>query len=109
MLLSVSTGKESSLRVFVWRQLRKLGAVYIHQSVCLLPDRAEVRATLRPVVSRVRSQGGHVRLLSIRVAGEEHEALVQEQQQAATSSTPKLSNGHPNYSPSWPSKRLGDE
>lgn len=81
MLLSVSTGKESSLRVFVWRQLRKLGAVYIHQSVCLLPDRAEVRATLRPVVSRVRSQGGHVRLLSIRVAGEEHEALVQEQQQ----------------------------
>ncbi len=46
VLLSVSTGKESSLRVFVWRQLRKLGAVFLHQSVCLLPDRSVVRTRL---------------------------------------------------------------
>lgn len=80
VLLSISTGKEASLRVFVWRQLRKLGAIYLHQSVCLLPDRPHIRARLRPVLSRVESQGGHVRLLPIRVGAEEHQGLVQEQQ-----------------------------
>ncbi len=79
MLLSISTGKESALRVFVWRQLRRLGAVYLHQSVCLLPDRPVVRANLRPVLARVRSQGGRVRLLSIRVDTEDHRSLVEEQ------------------------------
>lgn len=80
MLLSISTGKEASLRVFVWRQLRKLGAIYLHQSVCLLPDRPGIRARLRPVLSRLDSQGGQVRLLSIRVGADEHQGLVQEQQ-----------------------------
>jgi hypothetical protein len=80
VLLSITTGKESSLRVFVWRQLRKLGAVYLHQSVCLLPDRPNVRARLRPIVSRVRSQGGQARLLTISVDGDDHHALVAEQQ-----------------------------
>lgn len=79
VLLSVSTGKESSLRVFVWRQLRKLGAVYLHQSVCLLPDRSTVRTRLQPITARVRSQGGQVRQLSIQVSGDDHQALVQEQ------------------------------
>lgn len=79
MLLSISTGKESSLRVFVWRQLRKLGALYLHQSVCLLPDQPAVRDRLRPVVSRIRSQGGQVRLLSIHVEGDDDQALIEDQ------------------------------
>lgn len=80
VLLSISTGKESSLRVFVWRQLRKLGAIYLHQSVCLLPDRPGIRDRLRPVLSRLDSQGGQVRLLSIQVGADEDQGLVQEQQ-----------------------------
>ena len=79
VLLSISTGSESGLRVFVWRQLRRLGAVYLHRSVCLLPDRPVVRANLLPVLARVRSQGGRVRLLSIRVESEDHRSLVEEQ------------------------------
>lgn len=67
------------MRVYVWRQLRRLGALYLHQSVCLLPNRPEVRAALQPILLRVRAQGGTVRNLTIRVEGSEHDALVAEQ------------------------------
>ena len=79
VLLSVSTGSDASLRVFVWRQLRRLGALYLHQSVCLLPDRPSVRAALAPVLARVRAQGGQVRELGVHVQAQEHRALVEEQ------------------------------
>jgi len=67
------------LRVYVWRQLRRLGALYLQKSVCLLPNRAEVRAALQPILLRVRAQGGTVRNLTIQVKGSDHDALVAEQ------------------------------
>ncbi|SDS98818.1 hypothetical protein SAMN04488543_2785 [Friedmanniella luteola] len=79
VLLSVSTSKDASLRVFAWRRLRKLGAVYFHQSVCLLPDLPRVREALAPVTARIRGQGGRVRTLTITVPADEHDALVAEQ------------------------------
>ncbi len=79
LLLSVSTGKDASLRVFAWRRLRKLGAVYFHQSVCLLPDLPKVRETLTPVTARIRGQGGRVRILTVSLPADEHDALVAEQ------------------------------
>jgi hypothetical protein len=78
-LVSISTGKEASLRVYVWRQFRRLGAVYLHNSVCLLPDRPDVRAALQPILLRVQAQGGTARALKIRVEGRDHDALVTEQ------------------------------
>ena len=42
-LVSITTGSDATLRVYVWRQLRRLGALYLHKSVCLLPSRPEVR------------------------------------------------------------------
>ena len=39
LLISVSTpgGGSSTLRVYAWRNLRRLGAHYLQQSVCVLP------------------------------------------------------------------------
>lgn len=55
-MLAVSTaGAADSLRVYVWRKLRGLGAVYVQQSVCLLPDRPTVAATVRRLVDKVRA------------------------------------------------------
>lgn len=79
LLLIVTTGKEASLRVFVWRELRKLGALYLHKSVCLLPDRSEVRTRLQPVLGRIRGQGGSARVITVAISGDEHQALVDEQ------------------------------
>ena len=79
-LVSITTGKDATLRIYVWRQLRKLGAVYLHKSVCVLPNHPEMRDALQPVLLRVQAQGGTVRNLTIRVDGADHDALVAEQQ-----------------------------
>lgn len=79
LLLSVTTGKDASLRVFVWRKLRKMGAVYFHQSVCLLPSLPSVCEALGPVLTRIRSQGGRVRMLTLTLEADDHEGLVAEQ------------------------------
>jgi hypothetical protein len=79
LLLSISTGRDASLRVFAWRKLRKLGAVYLHQSVCLLPNVSRVTEAIEPVVARIRSQGGRVRILTVALHDRDHEALAAEQ------------------------------
>lgn len=61
--MSVSTaGAAASLRVQVWRKLRSLGALYLQQSVCLLPATA---GDVRRLAGRVR-QGGTARVLPMR-------------------------------------------
>jgi hypothetical protein len=79
LLLSISTGRDASLRVFAWRKLRKLGAVYLHQSVCLLPNLPRIAKAIDPVVARIRSQGGRVRILPVALHDHDHEALAAEQ------------------------------
>jgi hypothetical protein len=66
LLVTVSTaGAPASLRVQVWRRLRSLGALYLQQSVCLLPDRPEVARAVRRLLDRVRRDGGEARLLHV--------------------------------------------
>ena len=49
LLITVSTaGAPPALRVQVWRRLRALGALYLQQSVCLLPDRPEFLDRIDP-------------------------------------------------------------
>ena len=66
LLVTTSTaGGPASLRVQVWRKLRSLGALYLQQSVCLLPDRPEVARAVRRLLDRVRRDGGEGRLLHV--------------------------------------------
>ena len=58
-----TAGAAGSLRVQVWRKLRSLGALYLQQSVCLLPARAEVVREVRRLTDRVHRQGGAARVL----------------------------------------------
>jgi hypothetical protein len=80
LLVSVSTaGAAASLRVLVWRKLRSLGAVYVQQSVCLLPARRAVVREVTRLLDRVQREGGHSRSLSLRIDDPEQErALVAE-------------------------------
>jgi hypothetical protein len=65
-LISVSTaGAAGALRVQVWRKLRSLGALYLHQSVCLLPEREETFRQVRRLLDRVRQHGGSARSLRV--------------------------------------------
>ena len=66
MLISASTaGAAATLRVQVWRKLRSLGALYLQQSVCLLPARPAVVREVGRLADRIRRQGGTVRILSM--------------------------------------------
>jgi hypothetical protein len=64
LVVSASTaGAAASLRVQVWRRLRSLGALYLQQSVCLLPATADVARDVRRLAARVRQGGGTARVL----------------------------------------------
>lgn len=80
LLVSVSSaGGSPSLRVQVWRKLRSLGALYLQQSVCLLPARERPAREVRRLLARVHAEGGTGRVITITVPDEqEHAALVAE-------------------------------
>jgi len=84
LVISVSTaGAAGTLRVQVWRKLRSLGALYLQQSVCLLPARAEVLRDLRRLADRIHQQGGTARILRMRFADPAEEHAVVEELNAA--------------------------
>jgi hypothetical protein len=79
LLVTASAGGAGSLRVAIWRKLRSLGALSLHQSVCVLPARPEVEREIRRLVDRVRAGGGAARMLRIRFDdGAEEAQLVAE-------------------------------
>jgi hypothetical protein len=80
LLISVSTvGGPASLRVQVWRKLRSLGALYLQQSVCLLPARDRPIREVGRLLARVHAQGGIGRVITIEVPDErEYATLVTE-------------------------------
>lgn len=80
LLVSAMAGSDSSLRVRVWRELRKLGAVYLHSAVCLLPAQPQVETAVTSLAQRVHDGGGTMRVLTIQVTTyADREAVVDEQ------------------------------
>jgi hypothetical protein len=76
LLVTVSTGGSSTLRVHVWRKLRSLGALYLQNSVALLPEHPETARAVAKLIERVRRSGGVGRVLSIAITDREEEATV---------------------------------
>jgi hypothetical protein len=78
LLITVSTppGGTSTLRVHAWRNLRRLGAHYLQQSVCLLPATPKTTRVVARLVTRLRAEGGHGEMLRIRLSDPEQEAAV---------------------------------
>lgn len=85
LLVSVSSaGAHASVRVLAWRRLRGLGAVYLQQSVCLLPDRPQVRDDVERLLVRVIDEGGSGRLLQMRLTDpDEQQQLIADFRQAS--------------------------
>lgn len=69
--------KPTAGRVAVWRMLKKAGAVYLQDSVCVLPDTEPLRAELQPVLERIDQSDGSYHLLPLAALdGGEEEKLV---------------------------------
>jgi len=58
--------KPTAGRVAVWRSLKKSGAVYLQDSVCVIPDTAALRRELAPVLGRIDGSGGRYHVLPLR-------------------------------------------
>jgi len=58
--------KPTAGRVAVWRNLKKIGAVYLQDSVCVIPDTAALRRELAPILERIESGSGRHHLLPLR-------------------------------------------
>lgn len=56
----------TAARVAVWRQLKKIGAMYLQQSVCVFPDNPSPRRELTPILERIRAAKGEFHLLPLR-------------------------------------------
>jgi hypothetical protein len=83
LVTASSAGATDSLRVAIWRKLRSLGALYLHQSVCVLPARPEVEREIRRLIDRVRANGGAARVLRITVDDAHEQAQLVAEMQAA--------------------------
>ncbi|MGH7920531.1 MAG: Chromate resistance protein ChrB, partial [Candidatus Dormibacteraceae bacterium] len=71
--------RPTSHRVTVWRQLKKTGAVYLQQSVCVFPDEPGLRRDLAPILGRIEEASGEYHLLPVRHLDAEEEGKVRSQ------------------------------
>lgn len=57
--------KPTAGRVAVWRSLKKAGAVYLQDSICVLPDTPDLREEVAAVLLRIDEAGGTYHLLPL--------------------------------------------
>ena len=77
--------KPTAARVAVWRLLKKSGAIYLQQSVCVFPDNSGLRKDLTPILERISSGKGEFHLLPLRAldANESSKLIHQFQEQTS--------------------------
>jgi hypothetical protein len=74
MLIYRVPSDSSKARVAVWRELKRLGGLYVQQAVCVLPDRAELRESMDKVRKRIDELDGSSLFLTLRDVEDEARA-----------------------------------
>jgi len=63
LLIYTVPSDPSRKRAYIWREIKKVGAVYLRDGVCALPERAETATTLRRIAAKVEEFGGEATLV----------------------------------------------
>ena len=58
LLISTVPAEPSRKRAYVWREVKKVGAVYLRDGVCILPERPDTLATARGIAARIEEFDG---------------------------------------------------
>jgi hypothetical protein len=74
LLIYTLPSQPSRKRAYVWRELKKLGAVYLRDGVAVLPARQDLRARLAEVATRIDEYEGTVDLVDAPTFPAEREA-----------------------------------
>jgi hypothetical protein len=64
--------------VAVWRELKRLGALYVQQAVCVLPDRPDIREALDRVRARVAELDGANLFFPLTEVGDAEQRYIEE-------------------------------
>jgi hypothetical protein len=64
LLIYTVPAEPSRKRAFIWRELKKIGAPYLRDGVCILPDRSETLELAGGIVAKVEEFGGEATLVS---------------------------------------------
>jgi hypothetical protein len=63
LLIYTVPAEPSRKRAFVWRELKKAGAVYLRDGVCVLPERQDTLAAFQAIAAKVEEFGGEAILI----------------------------------------------
>src|SRR5579884_2159976 len=78
LLIYVVPSQPSRKRAYVWRELKRLGGVYLRDGVAILPRRPDLEERLQVVADRiVEFEGSADLVLSPRFAADRDEALIE--------------------------------
>ena len=64
LLIYTVPAEPSRKRAAIWRELKKVGASYLRDGVCILPERPTTRERLGAIASKVEEFGGDATLVS---------------------------------------------
>ncbi len=77
LLIYTVPSEPSRKRASIWRELKKIGAVYVRDGVCALPERDRTVAALRTIAAKVEEFGGQATLVeSARLSAARGEEIV---------------------------------
>ena len=79
LLIYTVPAEPSRKRAAVWREVKKLGAVYLRDGVCILPERPDTLAALRALAQRIEELDGQASLVQGAQLDRERAAAVIEQ------------------------------
>jgi len=64
LLIYTVPAEPSRKRAFVWRELKKIGAPYLRDGVCILPERSDTAELAGTIAAKVEEFGGEATLVS---------------------------------------------
>ena len=69
----------SALRVYIWRKLKRLGAILLHEAVWILPDQPRTAEQIQWLTAEIQEMGGEAySWRASAVLGENDEAITQQ-------------------------------
>src|SRR5688500_18864940 len=71
--------KPSALRVYMWRKLKRVGAILLHEAVWVLPDNPRTAEQVRWLAAEIQAMGGNAYYWRANtILGEHYESLLQQ-------------------------------
>ena len=64
LLVYTVPAKPTRKRAYIWREVKKIGAVYLRDGVCALPERAETVRAVDAIAARVREFEGEATVVT---------------------------------------------